>query len=256
MFTKMISTARMNAARPYHTTETFQEKSAEFPAFRTALALGSALTPRDGEKYASRMEGAMLQPRTIGLVVALLGPLVFGCEHKPSIDWSAKENFFLVEKTDKTPEDGVRLEIHSIVDAPADGIYAALADPEDYVAFVQGVTDSGKISAEGNTRVIHITQNVIGRQSRAKVKYTFHPESRKIEFETLDSDLTFNDGSYEITPSPDGKRTYVVSVFRVREKSGQKVPPGVLLSSTRDAFGAAARSVKMRALGQNAKAPT
>ncbi len=102
-------------------------------------------------------------------------------------------------------------------------------------------------------RTIPITQVVIGRQKRAKVKYTFHPEARTIEFETLESDTTLTNGNYEITPSPDGKRCYVVSVFNVREKTGQKMPPGVLMTGTRTSFLEAAQSVKARALGQNLK---
>ncbi len=191
--------------------------------------------------------------KVLAFVLVTLGAV--GCARKPAIDWSVKENFFMVETSGKNEDDSVRLEYHSLVDAPADAVYAALAAPEDYVVFVEGVSDSGKISAEGNSRVIHITQNVIGRQTRAQTKYTFHPEQRKIEFDTLQSDSTFNQGSYEVTPSPDGKRCYVVSIFNVREKSGQKMPPGVLTAATREAFAQAARSVKARALGGNVKAP-
>lgn len=196
----------------------------------------------------SRLMGLLLGPLAIALLTS--------CEKKPSIDWSAKENFFAYENVGKNEDDSVRLEFHSLVDAPADPVYQALAEPENYSAFVQGVTDSGKISAESSSRIIHITQSVIGRQTRAKVKYTFHPEQKKIEFQTLESDTTLTDGSYEITPSPDGKRCYVVSVFNVREKSGQKMPPGVLVSATRESFAEAARSVKARALGQNLKVKT
>lgn len=195
--------------------------------------------------------------RTIGLLIAPLAfSLLASCERKPAIDWSAKENFLAFENVGKNDDDSVRLEFHSLVDAPADAVFKALAEPENYSVFVQGVTDSGKISTQGNSQVIHITQNVIGRQNRAQVKYTFHPEQRKIEFQTLQSETTLTDGGYEITPSPDGKRSYVVSIFNVREKSGQKMPPGVLVSATRESFLEAARSVKARALGQNLKVKT
>ena len=47
------------------------------------------------------------------------------------------------------------------------------------------------------------------------MKYTFHPEEGKIEFQTLESDTTLTDGSYAISASPDDKRCYVVSIFNV-----------------------------------------
>ncbi|MFI5394525.1 MAG: hypothetical protein ACHQ9S_03235 [Candidatus Binatia bacterium] len=39
----------------------------------------------------------------------------------------------------------------------------------------------------------------------ARVKWTLHPKEMKIEFETLQSDQNYNDGSYTVIPSPDGK---------------------------------------------------
>ena len=178
--------------------------------------------------------------------------LVIACERggSPKIDWTAAENFFVVEKVDKGEEGTTRLEFHSLVDAPADAVYAALAEPENYAAFVEGVTDSGKMKSEGNVKVTHITQNVIGRQNRAEVQWTLHPAEKKLEFKTLKSDLSYNDGTYHVTPSPDGKRAYVISIYNMREKEGGvKAPPGVAVSATREAFAAAARSVKKRAAG-------
>ena len=183
-----------------------------------------------------------------------LAALAFGiaCERNapPKVDWTAAENFFVVEKVDKGEGDGTRLEFHSLVDAPADGVYGALAEPENYAAFVEGVTDSGKMTAQGNVKVTHITQNVIGRQNRAEVEWTLHPTEKKIEFKTLKSDLNYNDGSYQVIPSPDGKRAYVISIYNLREKEGGiKAPPGVAVSATRESFAAAARSLKKRASG-------
>jgi hypothetical protein len=196
----------------------------------------------------------MCRPRVAGCLVAAVAVwLSVSCSRRPSINWSAQENFFAVEKSEKTDQ-GARLEFHSLVDAPAPEVYRALADPEHYAEFVEGVSESTLVSAEGNTKVTQITQSVIGRQSRARVKWTLHPEERKIEFETLQSDANYNDGSYEVIGSPDGKRSYIVSVYFVKEKGApQNVPIGVLMSATRDSFERAARSVKRRALGEPGK---
>jgi carbon monoxide dehydrogenase subunit G len=177
----------------------------------------------------------------------------WSCSKGPSINWSAQENFFAVEKSEKTDQ-GARLEFHSLVDAPAQEVYRALADVDHYADFIDGVSETSLVSAEGNTKVIQITQSVIGRQSRARVKWELHPAERKIEFETLQSDANYNDGHYEVFASPDGKRSYIVSVYIVKEKGApQNVPIGVLMSATRDSFERAARSVKRRALGQPSK---
>src|SRR5262245_43563961 len=129
-------------------------------------------------------------PRSEWVVVSralLLLLLLPACSQGPKIDWSAPENFFATEKSEEVPG-GARLEFHSLVDAPAADVYRALADVEDYSRFVDGVSDSALISKDDNTKVIRITQDVIGRQNRAEVKWTFHPERMAIEFETLKSD--------------------------------------------------------------------
>jgi len=196
----------------------------------------------------------MCRPRLTGCLVAAGAMWLFvACSKGPSVNWSAQENFFAAEKSEKTDQ-GARLEFHSLVDAPAQEVYRALADPEHYAEFVEGVSETTLVSAEGNTKVIQITQSVIGRQSRARVKWELHPEERKIQFETLQSDANYNDGHYEVFASPDGKRSYIVSVYIVKEKGApQNVPIGVLMSATRDSFERAARSVKRRALGQPSK---
>jgi polyketide cyclase/dehydrase/lipid transport protein len=191
----------------------------------------------------------MNAPRVAGFLVATFALLVLpACARSPSVDWSAPENFFATETSEET-DDGARLEFHSMVDVPAPAIYNALADVEHYSSFVDGVSDSALLSAESNTKVIQITQTVIGRQSRAKVKWTLHPTEMKIEFETLESDANYNDGAYQVIASPDGKRSYVVSVYHVKWKGApQNVPLGVLKTATRESFEKAAHSMKKRAL--------
>lgn len=179
----------------------------------------------------------------------VLPVVIVSCSQRPSIDWAVPENFFVVEKSERTNE-GARMEFHSLVDAPAADVYHALADVEHYATFVTGVSESDLLHAEDDTKTIRITQAVIGRQSHAEVKWTLHPQDLRLAFETLKSDANFNDGEYRVVASPDGKRCYVISIFHVKEKgAAPNVPIGVLEAATRDSFENAARSIKVRALG-------
>ena len=183
------------------------------------------------------------------LVAVAVAALAASCSRSPEVDWSGKENFFALEKSQETDE-GARLEFHSLVDAPARAVYEALADTEHYADFVDGVTESKLVSAEDNSKTIQITQTVIGRQSRARVKWTMDPKDMKVKFETLQSDANYNDGTFQVFASPDGKRCYVVSVYDVKSKGApQNMPLGVLKTATRETFEKAARSVKRRAAG-------
>ena len=181
------------------------------------------------------------------LAVAVIVLSIMACSREKKVDWSAPENFFYYE-TSANVDHGVELTYWALVDAPTDAVYTALADVEHYMQFVDGVDRTRLLSGSSNTKTIQIAQRVIGRQNNAQVKWTFFPEARKIEFKTEQSDLYYNEGGYEVIPSPDGKRTLVKVTFIVKESEHVSIPKGVLASGTRDSFGAAAKSIKKRAL--------
>src|SRR5207245_10370989 len=112
--------------------------------------------------------------------------------------------------------------------------------------FIPGVDRPNRLNVTPTSKTGQIAQRVIGRQSNAKVEWTFHPEKHEIDFKTLSSDLNFNDGHYELEPSPDGKRCLVRSGFLVKEGQGlaQSVPIGVLAAATKEASPAAAQGAK------------
>lgn len=181
-------------------------------------------------------------PLTFALLLTACG--------ESGVDWNAPENFVLREKSAKA-DAGVQLEYWSLVDAACQPVYDALVDVEHYPDFIPGVDRAQLLSVTPTSKTVQLAQRVIGRQSNAKVEWTFHPEKHEIDFKTLVSDLNFNDGHYALEPSPDGKRCLVRSTFLVKEGQGmaQAVPIGVLAAGTKEAFLAAARGVKKRAAG-------
>jgi carbon monoxide dehydrogenase subunit G len=187
-----------------------------------------------------RHRGALL----LSLVAVLAGGS--GCAPE-DVDWSAPENFLLREEASRTDE-GVRLQYWSLVDAPADAVYAALVDVEHYPEFIPGVISVKLLESTADSKTVQIAQEVISRQTNARVKWTFDATARRIEFTTLQSNLARNDGAYEIEGSVDGARSLVRSTFLVRQgEHAQAVPIGVLASATREAFLKAAQGVKQRA---------
>jgi len=185
--------------------------------------------------------------RAVSVTLGLLG-LLAACRGEPGSDWSGPENFLLREKSTRQ-EGGVQLEYWSLVAAPAQAVYEALADVEHYPDFVPGIDRVQLLSVSGDSKTVQIAQRVVGRQDNAKVEWTFEPASRRVVFKTLASNISYNDGSYVVEPSPDGTRCVVHSTFLVHEGQGmaQAVPIGVLAQGTRDTFLAAAAGVKKRA---------
>lgn len=182
---------------------------------------------------------------------ALLGVflLALGCGER-GIDWKAPQNLLLSERESETDQ-GVKIEYESLVDAPAQAVYDALADVEHYPDFIPGISSVQVLMLDQTSKTVQIAQQVIGRQTNAKVKWTFFPDKRRIEFQTIQSSLSLNDGSYEVEPSPDGRRCLVRTTFLVRPGvGGASVPSGVLASATHDTFLAAAEGVRRRATGE------
>jgi len=179
-----------------------------------------------------------------------LALLLAGCGER-GVDWSAPENLLLRETSSKQ-DNGIRLAYWSLVDAPCQAIYDALVDIESYPEFIPGVDRANILNASATSKTAQVAQRVIGRQSNAKVEWKFDRQNRIIDFTTLTSDLSFNDGHYEFEDAPDGKRCLVRTTFLVKEGEGmtQAVPIGVLAQGTHDAFLAAAKGVKNRATGK------
>jgi ribosome-associated toxin RatA of RatAB toxin-antitoxin module len=187
----------------------------------------------------------MRKQRVVAVAAIVLA--MAACSREKKVDWSAPENFFYYEVSSDV-DGGVQLVYWALVDAPADAVYKALADVEHYMQFVDGVDRTQLLSGSGNVKTIQIAQRVIGRQNNAQVRWTLNPEAHKIDFKTEQSDLYYNEGSYEVIASPDDRRTLVKVTFIVKESEHVNIPRGVLASGTRDSFEAAAKSIKKRAL--------
>ena len=179
-----------------------------------------------------------------------IGLLLSGCGER-GVDWSAPENLMLREETAKK-DGGVELQYWSLIDAACKPVYDALTDFEHYRDFIPGVDSTSLLASTADTKTILIAQRVIGRQNNAKVEWKLDPNKPRIDFKTLSSDFSFNEGFYEFTPSPDGKRCLLHTTFLVKQKegTGEMVSEDQLAQATRSAYASAAQGVKKRAAGQ------
>lgn len=179
--------------------------------------------------------------RSVSFAVVLM--LLAGCGGS-KVDWADPENLLYREQA--AEKDGfVDLEYWSLLDSPCKKIYDALAAVEEYPKFVPGVDSVSVISTTTSSKTVQIAQRVIGRQTSAKVEWTFDPEKMRIDFRTLSSDLTYNDGFYQLESSPDDKRCLVRSKFL--SKQGKGLSASAVSQATRESFMSAARAIKKRA---------
>lgn len=199
----------------------------------TATVLAAERTVGPDKEVAMR-----LAPVTMFVSLSLAG-----CGER-ELDWQAPENVVHREKQTEQAG-GALIEYWSLLDLPCDPVFKALVDVENYPTFVPGVDRVSILEHSARSKTVQIAQRVIGRQSSAKVEWTFDPERKKIDFRTLQSDLTYNDGNYQLKDSPDKKRCAVHSSFLVKEGRGLSL--AALTQATRETFMAAARGVRKRA---------
>lgn len=181
-------------------------------------------------------------------LTAVLVWSVVACGER-GVDWSAPESVLLDEEVSEEG-DAVKLAYASLLDAPCKALYDALADVEHYPDFIPGVHSVQIVAQTANTKTVLIAQQVINRTASAKTEWRFDPGPPLVEFKTLTSDTSLNDGRHVFEPSPDGKRCLVRSTFLVKAAPGGSPPSrGALEQATHDSFLAGMGGVKKRAVG-------
>ena len=184
--------------------------------------------------------------RTV-LKLVLLSSVV-ACGER-GVDWSAPESLIAREEVAEQGE-GVKLEYWSLLDAPCKAVYDALADVEHYPEFVPGVDTAQIVGRTENTKTILVAQRVLNRTANQKAEWRLDPGKPLVEFRTLTSDTSFNDGRHEFEPSPDGARCSVHTTFVVKPAPGGTAPSrDALRQATHDSFLAAIGGVRKRAAG-------
>ena len=178
---------------------------------------------------------------------ALLGAmvLVVGCGDR-GVDWSAPESLLYREQVSDR-EGYVELEYWSLLDVACKPVFDALIAVEEYPKFIPGVDSVSVVAQTDTSKTVQIAQRVIGRQTNAKVEWNFDRDKQRIDFRTLSSDLTYNDGFYQLESSADGKRCLVRSKFL--SKQGKGLSAAAVSQATRESFMNAARALRKRAAG-------
>jgi len=189
--------------------------------------------------------------RVVWIVAVLATSFVAGCQRE-RFDWEQPEEILLSKSAVEQPDGSVEMRFVSLVNVPADPLFGALSDVERHAEFIDGITESKLVSAEGKKKVIDITNNVLGRPNRARIEWTIDAPTRTLSFRTLEAEFTDNSAEYRIDPSPDGTRARVTTVYSLRDKGGHPFPLYSLKTGIEDSYVAAVRGVKRRALGAKA----
>ncbi len=172
-----------------------------------------------------------------------------GCA-RSDFDWAQGENLLLKKEIKEQPDGSVKMHLVSLVNAPGEELYKAFIDVEHHDQFIEGVSESKLVSNVGGvTKVVDVTNRVIGRPNQARVEWTIDREHKTASFKTIEAEFTDNSATYSIETSPDGKRAKITTDYLLRDKGGHPFPVHTLRQGVIDGYTAALRSLKRRVLG-------
>lgn len=176
--------------------------------------------------------------------------LASGCTSGSDFDWNQGENVLLEKRIEERSDGSVAMHFVSLVNAPGDELWKAFIDVENHDKFIEGVTESKLVKSTGGvTKIVDVTNRVIGRPNHARVEWTIDRDNKVIAFKTLEAELTDNSATYRVETSPDGKRAKITTDYLLRDKGGHPFPIHTLKQGVVDGYTAAVRSVKRRVLG-------
>ncbi len=163
--------------------------------------------------------------------------------NRAAVKWQGPVKEIVYEKLDK---DGkvFDIEMRSRIDAPVDKVWAALKEPEKLADNNEQYKLSRLIKSEGNTKQLEIHVLTLDNLQQFVIEIAFDDAHKKATIRTIKSTLADIDGSYELTPSPDGQKTLYVYKAKQTDKVVLPVSVDVQRSALKESFVNQVRAIK------------
>jgi len=187
--------------------------------------------------------------------VALVG--LSGCDlimgfiraNKAAVEWQGPVKEITFSKLDK--EGAVfDIELHSRIDAPAEEVWAAMKHPERMADNSEQYKVSRLIKEEGNTKQLEIHMLALGNMQVLTVEINYDDAAKKMTMKTIASSMVDMEGSYQLTPSPDGTKTLYVHKAIQTDKVQIPISTDVQRSAIKETFVNQVNAIKTQ-LGSN-----
>lgn len=136
------------------------------------------------------------------------------------------------------------IELHSRIDAPLDKVWEALKHPETLSQNSEQYKKSELIGEEANKKRLEIHVLTLGNLQQFKIELTFDDAAHRVDVKTLESTLADIQGSYELTPSPDGTKTLYIYKARQTDKVTLPVSTDVQRSAIKESFVSQVNAIK------------
>lgn len=136
------------------------------------------------------------------------------------------------------------IEMRSRIDAPPDQVWAVLKKPENLADHSDQYKLSKLLKAEGNSKELEFHVLALGNLQNFKMRLTFDDANKKVTLKTLESTLADINGTYELQPSPDGKKTLYIYKATQTDKVALPISVDVQRSAIKESFVNQVRAMK------------
>jgi len=136
------------------------------------------------------------------------------------------------------------IEMRSRIDAPLDRVWAVLQTPETLADHSDQYKLSKLLKHEGNVKELELHVMALGNLQNFIMRLTFDDAKHVVHLKTLQSTLADITGSYELQPSPDGKKTLYVYKAKQTDKVALPLSVDVQRSAIKESFVNQVRAMK------------
>jgi uncharacterized membrane protein len=177
--------------------------------------------------------------RTIGIVIAAvvaIGATYVGYRfyklQQAAAKWSGPVEGISSEKIERNGE-AFDVELTTIINAPVDAVFESFEHPERSEGAVKEIRQAKVLSGDEHKKTVLFEILALDQVQTLTVDLTYDKANEKIGVKTIEGSSSI-DGAYQLTASPDGKKTLVT--YTAKQSIPLPLPDGVLKGAIKEQF--------------------
>jgi carbon monoxide dehydrogenase subunit G len=136
------------------------------------------------------------------------------------------------------------IKLESRIDAPPDKVWAAMKQPEKLAQNSEQYKKSDILKDEGNHKELEIHVMALDNLQQLTVSMDFDDANKTLHLKTMTSTIADIDGTYTVTPSPDGTKSLYTYTAKQTDKVALPISEDVQRSAIKESFVNQVRAIK------------
>src|SRR5262245_50291002 len=184
------------------------------------------------------------------VVLAVLGYVGWSylAVQQAAVKWEGQVPEIVSEKIEKEG-DVANIELTSRIDAPVADVFAAFHRPERTPELVDEIKQAKVVASDDNKKTVEFHLTTLGQLQVMTVDLSYAKDGKSVGIKTVEGAIDI-DGVYELSPSPDGKKTLVTYRAKQKNKLPLPIPANVERSAIKEQFANLMKAIKKDLAGE------